>query len=405
MNSLSGQKTIGKQLQEATVYSILISISFSHLLNDMLQSLIPSIYPLLKDSFSLSFAQVGLIQLTFQMTASILQPLVGAYTDKHPQPFSLAIGMGFTLAGLIFISFANSFGTILLSVALIGSGSSVFHPESSKIAFLASGGRRGMAQSLFQVGGNAGTAIGPLLAALVIVKYGRNYTASFGIAALLAMVILFYVGRWARPRLLELKRKKTKGDVMDYHPGLSRREVHLSVAILLVLIFSKFFYLSSISSYYTFFLIDKFGVSIKTSQIFLFIYLASAALGTYFGGPLGDRFGRKYVIWFSILGVAPFTLILPYVSLFWTAVLSVIIGFILSSAFPAILVYAQELMPGKIGMISGLFFGLAFGMGGLGSALLGLLADATSIDFVYHVCAFLPLIGLVTWKLPDLRKV
>ncbi|HRP17111.1 MAG TPA: MFS transporter, partial [Ginsengibacter sp.] len=244
-----------------------------------------------------------------------------------------------------------------------------------------------------------------LLAALVIVKYGRNYTASFGIAALLAMVILFYVGRWARPRLLELKRKKTKGDVMDYHPGLSRRDVHLSVAILLVLIFSKFFYLSSISSYYTFFLIDKFGVSIKTSQIFLFIYLASAALGTYFGGPLGDKFGRKYVIWFSILGVAPFTLILPYVSLFWTAVLSVIIGFILSSAFPAILVYAQELMPGKIGMISGLFFGLAFGMGGLGSALLGLLADATSIDFVYHVCAFLPLIGLVTWKLPDLRKV
>ncbi|HRN73155.1 MAG TPA: MFS transporter [Ginsengibacter sp.] len=405
MNPLSGQKTIGRQVQEATVYSILISISFSHLLNDMLQSLIPSIYPLLKDSFSLSFAQVGLIQLTFQLTASILQPLVGAYTDKHPQPFSLAIGMGFTLAGLIFISFANSFGAILLSVALIGSGSSVFHPESSKIAFLASGGRRGMAQSLFQVGGNAGTAIGPLLAALVIVKYGRNYTASFGIAALLAMVILFYVGRWARPRLLELKRKKTKGDVMDYHPGLSRRDVHLSVAILLVLIFSKFFYLSSISSYYTFFLIDKFGVSIKTSQIFLFIYLASAALGTYFGGPLGDKFGRKYVIWFSILGVAPFTLILPYVSLFWTAVLSVIIGFILSSAFPAILVYAQELMPGKIGMISGLFFGLAFGMGGLGSALLGLLADATSIDFVYHVCAFLPLIGLVTWKLPDLRKV
>ena len=405
MNSLSGQKTIGKQVREATVYSVLISISFSHLLNDMLQSLIPSIYPLLKDSFSLSFAQVGLIQLTFQLTASILQPLVGAYTDKHPQPLSLAIGMGFTLAGLIFISFANSFGAILLSVALIGSGSSVFHPESSKIAFLASGGRRGMAQSLFQVGGNAGTAIGPLLAALVIVKYGRNYTASFGIAALLARVILFYVGRWARPRLLELKRKKTKGDVMDYHPGLSKRDVHLSVAILLVLIFSKFFYLSSISSYYTFFLIDKFGVSIKTSQIFLFIYLASAALGTYFGGPLGDKFGRKYVIWFSILGVAPFTLILPYVSLFWTAVLSVIIGFILSSAFPAILVYAQELMPGKIGMISGLFFGLAFGMGGLGSALLGLLADATSIDFVYHVCAFLPLIGLVTWKLPDLRKV
>ncbi|MCO6496657.1 MAG: MFS transporter [Chitinophagaceae bacterium] len=405
MNTTDGQKTVAKQAQELTVYSILITISFSHMLNDMMQSLIPSIYPILKDSFSLSFAQVGLIQLTFQLTASLLQPLVGSFTDRRPQPFSLAIGMGFTLIGLISISYVNTFGGILLSVALIGSGSSVFHPESSKIAFLASGGKRGLAQSIFQVGGNAGTAIGPLLAALIVVKYGRGHAAYFGIFALIAMIILVYVGKWAKPRLEDLKRLKKKGDVADYHPGLSRSRVHWSVAILLVLIFSKFFYLASISSYYTFFLIEKFGVSIKTSQIYLFIFLAATALGTYFGGPLGDRYGRKYVIWFSILGVAPFTMLMPYVSLFWTAILSVIIGFVLSSAFPAILVYAQELMPGKIGMISGLFFGLAFGMGGLGSALLGMLADATDIYFVYHVCAFLPLIGLVTWRLPDLRKV
>lgn len=397
-------KEVSDQVRQATVYSILFSISFSHLLNDTIQSLIPSIYPLLKNSFNLNFAQIGLIQLTFQMTASLLQPIVGAYTDKKPQPFSLAIGMGFTLVGLIFISFANSFGTILLSVALIGTGSSVFHPESSKIAYMASGGKRGLAQSIFQVGGNTGTAIGPLLAALVIVRFGRSHAAYFGILALIAMVVLVYVGRWAKPHLLQLKNRKGKGATMEYNPHLSKRKIHSSVAILLVLIFSKYFYLSSISSYYTFFLIDKFHVSIKHSQLFLFAFLAAAALGTYFGGPLGDKYGRKYVIWFSILGVAPFTLVMPYASLFWTAVLSVIIGFVLSSAFPAILVYAQELMPGKIGMISGLFFGFAFGMGGLGSALLGMLADATSIYFVYHVCAFLPLIGLITWWLPDLKK-
>lgn len=395
---------IPQQIQQATVYTILLGISFSHMLNDMIQSLIPSIYPLLKDSFSLSFAQIGLIQLTFQMTASILQPFVGSFTDKKPQPYSLSIGMGFTLAGLIFISYANSFPAILLSVALIGTGSSIFHPESSKIAYLASGGKRGLAQSIFQVGGNTGTAIGPLLAALIIVRFGRSHAIYFGVLALIAMIVLYYIGRWARPRLIEMKIQKTTAVINEYHPDLSKRTVHISVAILLVLIFSKFFYLASISSYYTFFLIDKFGISIKSSQLFLFAFLAGSALGTYFGGPLGDRYGRKYVIWFSILGVAPLTLIMPYVGLFLTAVLSVIIAFVLSSAFPAILVYAQELMPGKIGMISGLFFGFAFGMGGLGSALLGLLADATDIYFVYHVCAFLPLIGLITWKLPDLKN-
>ncbi|MBS1633004.1 MAG: MFS transporter [Bacteroidetes bacterium] len=397
-------KEVSKQVRQATVYSILFSISFSHMLNDMIQSLIPSIYPLLKNSFELNFAQVGLIQLTFQMTASILQPFVGSYTDKRPQPFSLAIGMGFTLAGLIFISFANSYAAILLSVALIGSGSSVFHPESSKIAYLASGGKRGLAQSIFQLGGNTGTAIGPLLAALIIVRFGRSHVIYFGILALIAIFILVYIGKWAKPHLLEMKRQKSLAALRDYHPHLTKRKVHISIAILLILIFSKYFYLSSISSYYTFFLIDKFHVSIKHSQILLFVFLAASALGTYFGGPLGDKYGRKYVIWLSILGVAPFTLIMPYASLFWTVILSVIIGFILSSAFPAILVYAQELMPGKIGMISGLFFGFAFGMGGLGSALLGMLADATSIYFVYHVCAFLPLIGLITWMLPDLKK-
>ncbi|MCC7210900.1 MAG: MFS transporter [Candidatus Brocadia sp.] len=404
MKTASLQKDTSGQIRMATVYTILFGISFSHMLNDMIQSLIPSIYPLLKNSFKLSFAQVGLIQLAFQMTASILQPFVGSYFDKKPQPFSLTIGMGFTLAGLIFISFAHSFTAILISVALIGTGSSVFHPESSKIAYMASGGKRGLAQSIFQVGGNAGTAIGPLLAALIVVHFGRSHAMYFGILALIAIIILFYVGKWAKPRLAEMKKQKSMVTVTAYHPHLSKQKVLISVAILLVLIFSKFFYLASISSYYTFFLIDKFYVSIKHSQLFLFVFLASSALGTYFGGPLGDRFGRKYVIWFSILGAAPFTLLMPYMSLFWTAVFSVIIGFILSSAFPAILVYAQELLPVKIGMISGLFFGFAFGMGGLGSALLGMLADATSIYYVYHVCAFLPLIGLVTCLLPDLSK-
>lgn len=400
--ALEPENPFPKNTHNTTVFSVLIGISFSHFLNDSIQSLIPSIYPLLKDSFALSFAQVGLIQLTFQMTASILQPFVGAFTDKRPQPYSLALGMCFTLLGLIAVSYATTFVGILLSVALIGTGSSIFHPESSKIAFMASGGRRGLAQSIFQVGGNAGSAIGPILAAAVIVTYGRQHAVYFAVFALLAITILYFVGRWAKAELVSAKKQNKHYTGNEYNPHLSRRVIYFSVGVLLVLMFSKFFYLASISSYYTFFLIQKFGVSMQVSQIFLFAFLAASALGTYFGGPLGDRYGRKYIIWFSILGAAPFTLLMPYVGLTFTAVLSVVIGFILSSAFPAILVYAQELMPGKVGMISGLFFGFAFGMGGLGAALLGVLADHTSIHFVYTVCAFLPLIGFVTWFLPNL---
>lgn len=374
------------------------------MLNDVIQSLVPSIYPLLKDTFALSFTQVGLITLVFQMTASIFQPFVGIYTDKNPQPYSLAIGMGFTLAGIIYISFASSFAAILVSVALMGTGSSIFHPEASKIAYMASGGKRGLAQSIFQVGGNFGTAVGPLLAALIIVRYGRSHVVYFGLLALIAIVVLIYIAKWAKEQFKEIKtRKKNAEEAPTHH--LSRRKVHVSLGILLVLIFSKYIYLASITSYYTFFLIEKFQVSIKSSQLFLFAFLFASAVGTYMGGPLGDRYGRKYVIWFSILGAAPFSLAMPYANLFWTGVFSIMVGFILSSAFSAILVYAQELMPGKIGMVSGLFFGFAFGVAGIGSAVLGILADARSINFVYHLCSFLPLIGLITWKLPDLKRV
>ena len=391
-----------KKVAETTVYSILLSISFSHLLNDTLQSLIPSIYPILQSKFTLSFTQVGLITLTFQLAASLLQPLVGRYTDRKPQPYSLSIGMGFTLIGLVSLAYSNSFMFTLISVALIGVGSSIFHPESSKIAYMASGGKRGLAQSIFQVGGNAGTAIGPLLAALIIVPYGMRHILYFSILALIAIAVLLRVGKWAKNHLDLIKPKEsgTENDIVNH---LSKKQIRNSIIILLVLIFSKYFYLTSISSYYTFFLIQKFGLSIAQSQIHLFIFLAAAAAGTFIGGPLGDRYGRKYVIWLSILGVAPFTLLLPYASLFWTSILSVIIGFILSSAFSAILVYAQELMPGKVGMVSGLFFGFAFGMGGIGSALLGSLADHTSIYFVFQVCSFLPFIGLITKFLPDLK--
>lgn len=392
-----------KNIAEKTVFTILFSISFSHLLNDTLQSLIPSIYPVLKKSFNLSFTQIGLITFTFQMAASLLQPFVGRFTDKRPQPYSLAIGMGFTLVGLTALSFAQSFGATLVSVGLIGIGSSIFHPESSKIAYMASGGRHGLAQSIFQVGGNTGSAIGPLLAALIIVPYGLGHILYFCILALIAIVVLTKVGDWAKRNLhlIKPKIKKAENDIVSH---LSKKQIKHSIIILLVLIFSKYFYLASISSYYTFFLINKFHVSVQSSQIYLFIFLAAAAVGTFFGGPLGDKFGRKYVIWFSILGVAPFTLIMPYVGLLTTCILSIIIGFILSSAFSAILVYAQELMPGKVGMISGLFFGFAFGMGGIGSAVLGSLADHTSIYFVYQVCSFLPLIGLLTYFLPNLKE-
>ncbi|GAC1425348.1 MAG: MFS transporter [Flavisolibacter sp.] len=404
-------KTIGKSdslatpqhIVEGTIFSILLSISFSHLLNDTIQSLIPSIYPIVKSNFHLNFSQVGLITLTFQLAASLLQPFIGFYTDKRPQPFSLAIGMGFTLMGLIILSQANNYSYILLSVALIGIGSSVFHPEASKVAFMASGGRRGLAQSIFQVGGNAGSSIGPLLAALIIVPYGQSNIIWFSIFALIAIVVLISVGKWYRANIYRITGKSQAKSLVPL-PTLSRPRIIFAVAILLVLIFSKYFYLASLSSYYTFFLIDKFHLSVKSAQLHLFIFLFSIAAGTLLGGPLGDRFGRKYVIWFSILGVAPFTLWLPYASLFWTSILTIFIGFILSSAFSAILVYAQDLIPGKVGTVAGLFFGFAFGMGGIGSALLGSLADQTSIRFVFKVCAFLPLIGLLTGLLPDIKS-
>jgi MFS transporter, FSR family, fosmidomycin resistance protein len=405
MEQRSEQQTISplQSIAGATVFPVLLSISFSHLLNDTIQSLIPSIYPLVKASFHLSFSQVGLITLTFQLAASLLQPFVGYYTDKKPQPFSLATGMGFTLAGLILLSFAPSFHWLLVSVAMIGIGSSVFHPEASKVAYMASGGRRGLAQSIFQVGGNAGSSMGPLLAALVVVRYGQSHIAWFSILALTAIVVLIRIGKWYQQNMHRIK-PKAKGTVINFHPEIPRRTVGISIAILLVLIFSKYFYLACMSSYFTFFLIDKFKLSIQSSQVHLFLFLFSTAAGTFLGGPLGDKFGRKYVIWFSILGVAPFTILLPYMNLFWTTVFSICIGFILSSAFSAILVYAQELLPGKIGMVSGLFFGFAFGMGGLGSAVLGALADHTSIHYIFHLCGFLPLIGLLTGFLPDLKK-
>lgn len=382
-----------------TIFSILLSISISHLLNDTIQSLIPSIYPVVKDSFNLSFSQIGIITLVFQLTASLFQPLVGLYTDRKPQPYSLAAGMVFTLSGLILLSQAKSYALLLISVGVIGTGSSIFHPEASKVAYMASGGRRGLAQSIFQVGGNFGGSLGPILAALIIVPFGQSSILWFSILALLAIIVLISVGRWYTHHM-NLTRKKVPVVIKGH--GLSKSKVAWSVVILLVLIFSKYFYLASITSYFTFYLMHKFNVSVQGSQVHLFLFLFAVAVGTFLGGPIGDRVGRKYVIWFSILGVAPFTLLLPYTSLFWTTVLSIMIGVILASAFSAILVYAQELLPGKIGMISGLFFGFAFGMGGLGSALLGMLADKTSIDYVYHVCSFLPLIGIITVFLPDI---
>ncbi|MFG1175165.1 MFS transporter [Erwiniaceae bacterium CAU 1747] len=379
-----------------TAFGILAAISVAHLLNDMIQSLILAIYPLLRADFSLSFVQIGMITLTYQLTASLLQPLIGHYTDKHPQPWSLPIGMGFTLSGLILLSLAGNFTTVLLAAALVGTGSSVFHPESSRVARMASGGRHGLAQSLFQVGGNFGSSLGPLLAALVIAPYGRGNVAWFSLAALLAIVVLLQIGRWYQTQ----NRMKKKNTVNAINP-LPRRQVAFAISILLVLIFSKYFYLTSLSSYYTFYLMQKFGLSVQNAQLHLFIFLFAVAAGTVIGGPIGDKIGRKRVIWASILGVAPFTMLLPHVNLWWTGVLSVIIGFVLASAFSAILVYAQELMPGRIGMVSGLFFGFAFGMGGLGAALLGLLADHTSIELVYQICAYLPLLGILTAFLPD----
>ncbi len=384
----------------ATAFPILVTLSFCHLLNDMIQSLLPAIYPLLKSTFTLDFGQIGLITLTFQITASLLQPMIGMLTDRHPKPWSLAIGMTSTLVGLLILSRAPSFEVLLVAAAMIGTGSAVFHPESSRIARLASGGRHGLAQSLFQVGGNVGSASGPLLAAFIIMPRGQTSIAWFALAAMIAIILLGRIGRWYRLQIPALRRPAAR---VPGEAEYTQRQVAIALVVLGLLIFSKYFYLASLSSYYTFYLMHKFGISVQSAQVHLFIFLAAVAAGTMIGGPVGDRIGRRYVIWASILGVLPFTLLLPHANLLWTSVLTIVIGVVLASAFAAILVFAQELVPGRTGMISGLFFGFAFGMGGIGAAVLGQLADQIGIEAVYRICAWLPAIGLLAWFLPRKR--
>jgi len=401
---LNAASELGASAQDAhkIALSILLAISFSHLLNDMMQSLIPAMYPMLKSAYRLSFMQVGLITFTFQVTASLLQPIIGAFTDRKPKPYSLAVGMGFTLCGLLLLSAAHNFALLLLAAALVGTGSSVFHPESSRVARMASGGAHGLAQSIFQVGGNVGSSIGPLLAAFIVLPLGQHSVAWFGLFALLGIFVLTRVGHWARVH--GLARLAPRARKAGAAPPLEAARVRGAIAVLLALIFSKYFYLASLTSYYTFYLIEHFRVEVRGAQIMLFAFLGAVALGTIFGGPLGDRFGRKIVIWVSILGVLPFTLALPHANLMWTVLLTLPIGFILASAFPAIVVYAQELMPGKTGTVAGLFFGFAFGMGSIGAAVLGALADATSIEFVYRVCAWLPALGILAALLPKIEQ-
>jgi FSR family fosmidomycin resistance protein-like MFS transporter len=382
-------------------FHILAAVSLCHLLNDMVQSLLPSIYPILKVSFHLNFGQIGLISLVYQVVASLLQPFIGLYTDRRPMPYALAIGMCFTLLGIALLATASSFNLLLMASAVVGIGSAIFHPESARIARLASGGQHGFAQSFFQVGGNTGSAIGPLLAALIVLPEGQPGVAWFSIAAVLGIIVLIQVGRW---RSHHLSRATPSHLHIDRGLALPRRSVIRAVAVLAALIFSKYFYLASMVGYFTFYLITRFHVSVRSSQLHLFVFLGAAAAGTFFGGPIGDRIGPRYVIWGSILGVLPFTLMLPYANLFWTGVLSALIGFVIASAFSAIVVYAQELMPGRVGLVSGIFFGLAFGMGGIGAAVLGHIADLTSIVFVYKVCAWLPAIGLLAGLLPNLDK-
>jgi FSR family fosmidomycin resistance protein-like MFS transporter len=383
-----------------TRFNLLGALSFSHFLNDMMQSLIVAIYPLLKGEFHLSFVQIGTITLTYQICASLLQPLIGIYTDKHPKPYSLSAGMGFTLVGIVTLAFAPNYTSVLAAAALIGAGSAIFHPESSRIARLASGGRHGLAQSIFQVGGNAGSAMGPLLAAWIILPQGQPSLAWFAIAAVVAIVVLARVGGWyKRQHIDQPKAAAISAAIAPVSPA----RVRWSIAVLVLLIFSKYFYVASITSYFSFYLIDRFHISVRSAQLHLFVFLLAMALGTLFGGPLGDRIGRKRVIWVSILGIAPFTLMLPYVALMWVGILTFIIGLILSSAFSAIVVFAQELMPGNVGAVSGLFFGFAFGIGGIGAAVLGGLADQHGIEFVYRICAFLPLIGMVAAFLPNIE--
>ena len=383
------------------VFRILVAVSVCHLLNDMVQSLLPSIYPILKSSFHLSFGQIGLLSLTYQVVASLLQPFIGFYTDRRPMPYALAVGMCFTLVGILMLAVAPTFNLLLVAAAVVGTGSAIFHPESSRIARIASGGQHGFAQSFFQVGGNTGSAIGPLLAAFIVLPQGQRGMAWFTIAAAAGVIILYFVGRWRSHHLA----RATPSHFYAPQPSpLPRRTVLRAIAVLAALVFSKYFYLASLSSYYTFYLISRFHVSVRSSQLHLFVFLGAVAAGTFLGGPIGDRIGPKYVIWGSILGVLPFTLLLPHASLFWTGILSAVIGFVIASAFSAILVFAQELVPGRVGLVSGIFFGLAFGMGGIGAAVLGHIADLTSIIFVYRLCAWLPAIGLLTGLLPNLDK-
>lgn len=382
-------------------YRVLGAISVAHLLNDMMQSVLLALYPVLQGNFNLSFAQVGVITLAFQFSSSLLQPLIGSFTDKRPLPFSLPIGMGFTMSGLILLSQAWDFPSVVAAAMLIGTGSSVFHPESSRVARMASSGRHGLAQSIFQVGGNLGSSIGPLLAALFIVPFGQNGVAWISLAALLGMVILYRVSRWYSLNLTSIRGRSS---LRKTDTGLTRSQVIAAFTVLMVLVFSKFFYLSSLNSYFTFYLMHHFGLSVQNAQYCLFVFLLGVAVGTISGGPVGDRIGRKRVIWGSILGAAPFTLILPFANLYWTVVLVFVIGVIIASAFPAIIVYAQELAPGRTGAVSGMFFGFAFGIAGIGAAALGMLADATSIEFVYHICAFLPLLGVVAFLLPSMKE-
>lgn len=389
-------------MTEGTVYSILVICGISHFLNDMIQSIIPSIYPILKAKFGLSFAQIGLITLVFQMTSSILQPFTGLYADRHPRPYALSIGMCFTLMGLLVLAFANHYLAILIAVSIVGFGSSVFHPTASRVTQMASGGKKSLAQSIFQVGGNGGSALGPLLAAIIILPYGQHSISWFALAALLAALIMIRLGAWYKARLKYIVKHPQK--TPELNTNISKRAKYGALAILILLVFSKYFYTSCITSYFTFFLIDKFGVSVRASQLFLFVFLAAFAIGTVAGGMLGDRFGRKYVIWFSILGAAPFALAMPYVGLTWTIVCCFLSGLIIASAFSSIVVYATDLMPDKVGMIAGVFFGLMFGLGGLGSAFFGWLADKTSIEFIFQVSAFLPLLGIIAGLLPDTQK-
>ncbi len=385
---------------DPTVYSVILAVSFCHFINDIMQSLLAAIYPMIKDDYGLDFWQIGLLTFTFQVTASLLQPLIGMYTDKRPLPYSLSFGMGSSLTGLLLLGFASHYWVLLVGAAFIGIGSAIFHPESSRVARLASGGRYGLAQSLFQVGGNTGQAIGPLLAAFIVVPRGQESVSWFAFAALVGMVVLWRVGMWyARNRIAAASRHGASREL-----PFARNRIVLALVVLGILTFSKNVYMASLSSYYTFYVIEKFGVSIQDSQVLLFVLLGAAAIGTIIGGPLGDRFGARTVIWFSILGVLPFTLALPHVDLFWTAVLSAVIGLILASAFPAIVVFAQELLPGRVGMVAGIFFGFAFGMGGLGAAVLGIVADIRGIDYVYGICAFLPALGLLTVFLPDMKQ-